>query len=142
MIVALTTLVAWMLSKEPKRIPLNAVSWFLIALVVWMSFANLFAVVPEEAFIKWEQAIKILVMTFATLALCGTRERLHALIWIVVVSLGYFGLKGGIFTIIGGGQNLVWGPPGSFISDNNALALALIMTLPLIRYLQIHTDQK
>ena len=142
MIVAVTTLVAWMLSTESKRIPGNAISWFLLALVIWMSFANLFAVVPEEAFIKWEQAIKILVMTYATLALCGTRERLHALIWIVVVSLGYFGLKGGIFTIISGGQNLVWGPPGSFISDNNALALALIMTLPLIRYLQIHTDHK
>jgi putative inorganic carbon (HCO3(-)) transporter len=142
MIVAVTTLLAWISSKEPKRIPLNAVTWFLLALVFWMSFANLFAMVPDLAYLKWEQAIKILVMTFATLALCGTRERLHALIWVIVASLSFFGLKGGVFTILGGGENLVWGPPGSFITDNNALALALIMVLPLIRYLQLHTDQK
>jgi probable O-glycosylation ligase (exosortase A-associated) len=142
MIVAVATLLGWMLSKEPKRIPLTPVSWFLLALVFWMSFANLFAMVPDLAYAKWEQSIKILIMTFATMALCGTRERLHALIWVIVTSLALFALKGGIFTILGGGEYRVWGPPGSFIEDNNALAVALIMVLPLIRYLQIHTDQK
>ena len=29
------------------------------------------------------------------------------------------------------------GPPGTFIEDNNELALALIMTIPLMRYLQL-----
>ena len=142
MVVAVATLIAWMMSKELKRIPFNSITGFLIALVFWMSFANLFALLPEQAFPKWEQAIKILIMAFATLALCGTRERLHALIWVIVASLAFFGLKGGFFTIEGGGEELVWGPPGSFISDNNALALALIMVLPLMRYLQIHSEQK
>lgn len=142
LIVAVTTFIAWMLSKEQKRIPINAVTCFLFALIFWMSFANLFAMVPDLAYAKWEQSIKILIMSLATLALCATRERLHALIWVIVLSLSFFGLKGGVFTILGGGENLVWGPNGSSIEDNNALALALIMILPLIRYLQIHTDQK
>lgn len=59
------------------------------------------------------------------------------LIWVIVLSLGYFGVKGGIFTITTGGGFRVWGPPGTFIEDNNTLALALAMTIPLINYLRL-----
>jgi probable O-glycosylation ligase (exosortase A-associated) len=56
--------------------------------------------------------------------------------------LGFYGAKGGLFTALGGATQHVWGPPGSFIADNNALAMALIMVLPLMRYLQLQTDSK
>ena len=49
--------------------------------------------------------------------------------WVMALSIGFFGVKGGIFTVVGGGENMVWGPPGSFIEGNNELALALIMVL-------------
>jgi probable O-glycosylation ligase (exosortase A-associated) len=142
MIVAVTTVVSWLLSKEPKRIPLYPATGFLLALAFWMSFDNLFAMYPAQAYLKWLDFTKILFMTFVTMALCGTRERLHAVIWVIVASLGFFALKGGVFTLLGGGVERVWGPPGSFLEDNNALAVATIMVLPLIRYLQIQTDQK
>jgi probable O-glycosylation ligase (exosortase A-associated) len=98
--------------------------------------------VPDLAFEKWNQSFKILLMTLVTMALMAKRERLHALIWIIVLSLGFFGIKGGLFTVLGGGASRVWGPPGSFIADNNALAMALIMVLPLARYLQLQTESK
>jgi probable O-glycosylation ligase (exosortase A-associated) len=59
-----------------------------------------------------------------------------------VVSLGFYGVKGGLFTVLGGGVSHVLGPAGSFISDNNALALALCMTLPFMRYLQLQAPRK
>jgi probable O-glycosylation ligase (exosortase A-associated) len=37
---------------------------------------------------------------------------------------------------MGGGENRVWGPPGSFIEDNNSLALALCMTVPFLYYVR------
>jgi probable O-glycosylation ligase (exosortase A-associated) len=67
---------------------------------------------------------------------------MHWLVWMIVVSLGFYGLKGGLFTITHGGVNTVQGPPNSFIADNNDLALALCMTIPLMRYLQLHSAQK
>ncbi len=57
------------------------------------------------------------------------------MIWISALSLGFYGIKGGIFTILGGGVSHVLGPDESFIGENNALALALIMTVPLLLYL-------
>lgn len=140
LLIGIATLLAWVLSKEPKKLQINAVSGLLLAFVFWMSFANLFAMVPDLAFEKWSQSIKILLMTVVTMILMGTRERLHALVWVIVLSLGFFGVKGGVFTILGGASSRVWGPPRSFISDNNALAMALIMALPLVRYLQLHSQ--
>ena len=77
-----------------------------------------------------------------TLMLVNTRERMHWLIWTIVISLGFYGLKGGVFTLLKGGEYHVYGPPASFIADNNALALALCMILPLMRYLQLQTKKK
>jgi probable O-glycosylation ligase (exosortase A-associated) len=55
---------------------------------------------------------------------------------VIVLSIGFYGVKGGIFTVIEGGEYKVYGPPGeSFLSDNNAIAVALIVTIPLVYYL-------
>lgn len=140
MTIGVATLAAWIFSKEPKKLEVNWVSGLLLAFIFWMSFANLFAMVPDLAFEKWSQSIKILLMTIVTMALMRDRERLHALVWVIVVSLAFFGMKGGLFTIAKGAAFKVWGPPGSFIADNNALAMALVMLLPLMRYLQIQTE--
>lgn len=63
-------------------------------------------------------------------------------IWAIVLSLGFYGVKGGIFTIAHGGVYRVQGPPGTFIGGNNELALALVMTIPLMRYLQLHEQHR
>jgi probable O-glycosylation ligase (exosortase A-associated) len=55
---------------------------------------------------------------------------------VVALSLGFYGFKGGVFTVLSGGSGHVFGPDDSYISDNNALALALITALPMIWYLQ------
>jgi putative inorganic carbon (hco3(-)) transporter len=68
-----------------------------------------------------------------------SRVRFHALIWIIAVSLCYYGVKGGLFTIITGGGSHVYGPAASIIGDNNQLAVALLMVLPLLYYLRLHT---
>ena len=54
--------------------------------------------------------------------------------------LGFYGVKGGLFTIFGGGEYRVRGPEGSFIEGNNEIGLALIMVIPLVRYLQLSSD--
>src|SRR3546814_19118742 len=66
MMIGLSTLAAWVLSKEPKKLPISDVSALMLAFVVWMSFANLFAMVPDLEFEQWPQSVKILLMTFVT----------------------------------------------------------------------------
>lgn len=138
-IIAGVTIVALIISRDKKNIPWYPLTIAWILLVIWMSVTTVFAMVPDEAVSEWSRTIKIQFMTLLTILIMNTRTKLDYLIWIIVVSLGFWGIKGGIFTLLTGGNYMVFGPKGSFISGNNSLALALVMTLPLMRYLQLQT---
>jgi probable O-glycosylation ligase (exosortase A-associated) len=142
MLVAIVTLIGLLASKEEKRIPRSSFSVLILMFWLWVGVTTLFAAAPSAAWDKWEQFTKMLMWLYVTLILVNSRERMHWLVWMIVVSLGFYGLKGGVFTITHGGINTVQGPPNSFIADNNDLALALCMTIPLMRYLQLHSVRK
>jgi len=143
LITAGVTLTAWLFSREPKRLPLDPLVVLLALFSLWISFTNLFAIYPEDGRGVWERAIKVLFFNvFVTLGLITSKERLNALIWVIVASIGFFGIKGGAFTILTAGNYRVFGPPQSFIADNNALALASLMVVPLMRYLQLTTTSR
>lgn len=141
-LVAVVTAAGLLFSGESKKIPWSVVSVLLLMFLLWTGLTTFHALVPDSAWIKWQEFAKVMVMVFVTLVLGNSRERLHWLVWMIVASLGFYGAKGGVFTLARGGANHVLGPPGSFIADNNALALALCMTLPLMRYLQLHSSRK
>src|SRR5919112_2355872 len=78
------------------------------------------------------------VLTWAWIAIMSP----HRLIWIMVLSIGYFGVKGGGFTIANGGAYTVLGPPESIIEDRNHLALACCMIIPMMNYLRVTTANR
>ncbi len=141
MIIAIVTLAGLAISRENRRMPMTVFTVLLLLFLAWTGVATFFAVEPS-AVAKFLEFAKILIMVFVTLMLVNDPKRMHWLVWVVVVSLGFYGLRGGLFTILKGGSYHVWGPAGSFIADNNALALALCMILPLMRYLQLHASRK
>lgn len=134
---AVITLLAYLFSKEPKRIPWSPEIVLLCIFFVWVTFTSFFALYPHSAWEQWDEVWKILFMTLVTAMLLTNRQRLEGFVWVIALSLGFYGIKGGIFTIIQGGVFRVQGPSGSFIAGNNEIGLALIMTVPLIRYLHL-----
>lgn len=142
LLIAAATLLGMLISREPKRLPRNALTWLLAAMMVWITITTVFAHLPDVAVVKWERTIKILLMTMVTMMLMYSRERIHALVWIIVLSIGVYGVKGGLFTLLTGGQFRVMGPPNSMIAGNNEIALALVMILPLARYLHLQTQSR
>ena len=135
-------LVAWVFAREDKRIPWDAISILMVAFLAWTTLTTLFAVNPDDAWPKWEQFFKVILMVFIAISLMKKELHLRIFIWTVVVSIGYFTFKGGVFTVLSGGNFLVWGPPGTFISDNNSLALATLMIIPMMIYLAQTTDKR
>lgn len=141
-LVAITTLVAALFAKELKRIRMTGLTIMWLCFVAWMGITTVFALYPHEALVQYEKVLKIQLMTFVTISVMGSRERLRMLIWVIVVSLAYYGVKGGIFTIVNGGNFRVYGPPESFVEGNNEIALALLMILPLMHYLRTTSQSK
>ncbi len=81
------------------------------------------------------------IYDFLTIFIMGDREKIHSLIWVIALSIGFYGIKGGVFTILGGGSEHVLGP-GGFIGGNTEIGLALVMVLPLFWYLYLNSEQK
>jgi probable O-glycosylation ligase (exosortase A-associated) len=135
LIVAVATCLGWVFSRERKLPPATAATYFLVAIAVWVTVTTFFAAVPASAYVQWEEAEKILAMTFVAMCIVNSKERILETVWVIVLSLAFYGVKGGIFGVLTGGQYRVWGPADSFIEDNNALGLALIMILPLLHFL-------
>ena len=136
-IVAIATLGAMLASKEPKQLPWTRETVVMLIFILWMLLTTFFSMYPDLAWEQWGKVWKIMLMVYVTMMLINTREKLDWLIWVIVVSLGLYGVKGGIFTILTGGAFRVQGPLGSFISGNNEMGLALIMIIPLMRYLHL-----
>jgi putative inorganic carbon (HCO3(-)) transporter len=140
-ICAIVTILAFLFSREKEMIwTRETVS--LLMFIGWMYTTTLFAFYPDLAWIQWEKVWKIQLMVFLTLMLIKERQHLHWMIWVIALSLGYYGVKGGIFTIVHGGQFRVQGPAGTFFGGNNEMALVLAMLIPLIRYLHLQEPRK
>ncbi len=141
-VIAGITLIGLFTGKQAKLKVWTPESVVILLLLIWVGITTLFAVNPDGAFKELDRFSKTQLFIFLTLALISDRKKLDGLIWIIVLSLGFYGVKGGIFTIATGGSARVWGPEGSFIAGNNEIALALLMTIPLMRYLQLQAKNK
>ena len=71
-----------------------------------------------------QEVMKIDFMILVALVLHhDAHSRSSRSLWVVGFASAFYGVKGGIFTIMHGGDYRVWGPEDSFIEGNNELAL-------------------
>lgn len=142
-IIAVVTVVSLLTTKEERSLPKSPITGAFIAFLAWMSVTTLFAIHgPGAAYDQWIKVHKIFGMTLVIMMIMKERKHIEGVIWSIVISIGYYGVKGGIFTIRSGGGEKVWGPEGTFIDGNNEIALALIMVIPLMYYLLLQMKKR
>ncbi len=135
MVVALLTLTGFVFTTDRKPFLWTRDMFLILLLWAWFTVTTVFGMYPDSAWAKWEQISKILLMAVLTIPLFQDRRRLRVLFLVIAGSLGFYGLKGGAFAVLTGGQWMVLGPPGSFFEANTELSLALNMSLPISLYL-------
>jgi putative inorganic carbon (HCO3(-)) transporter len=138
LVVAVATLISLAVSRaEPKFPPASKTTVLLFLLMVWISVTSWFGIgPPDQIYDKWLLAEKMLFMTIVAYTLTNSRERLDQLIIVCVLSIAFWGFRGGLIAVTTGGAAHVFGPDGSMIGDNNDLGVALTMILPLIFYIR------
>lgn len=142
LVIAIVTVSAWLLSTERKLPPNQFLVWMIFIFLAWMTFNSCFAAAPEWSWPYWDRTWKTFALGILICTLATNFVRISAITWAVVISLFYYGVKGGFFTIVTGGHFHVWGPENSQIGDNNTLALALLMGLPIANYLRTETANR
>lgn len=139
MLIGAITLVALFTTRDRVKLPWSAPLVFIGLFVLWTIATTFFAFFPSLSMVQLEKVLKIQLMIFVTAAVLYKWEHIRLFLWVNVLSLAFYGVKGGLYTIQTGGGGRVWGPPGGFIGGNNELALALIMAIPLMHFLRLTT---
>jgi probable O-glycosylation ligase (exosortase A-associated) len=141
-VVALPTIAGVFFTKKLNRNILTRETVFLILLWTWFAVTIFYAstlplfsqhIDPGKA--QLLRVSKVLFATFLTILLVTSRERLRNLYSVLALSIGVLAIKGALFGVRTGGDARVWGPPDSFLADNNDLALATNMALPILFFL-------
>jgi probable O-glycosylation ligase (exosortase A-associated) len=141
-VTAIVTLIAWLFSKEPKKFPLNGATFSWVLFTLWVSFTTLFALNTEAAGTEWLRFIKIQLMTLMMLLMLTDRRRIELTVWVIAGSIAFYGTKGGIFTLLSGGNYYVLGPPATFIAGSNEMAFAIIIIMPLLWYVRHLSERR
>jgi len=134
-VVAIVTLIGYILTKEKDRIHLERETVLIISLWIIFTLTSFWAFYPDRAWAMWSKTSKIFLISLLTISLFTDQGKLRYLMLTIALSLGLLGLKGGIFAILTGGSYNVRGPDGSFIAGEGDFGLALNMTLPLLFFL-------
>ena len=139
---AIATVLGLIVSKEPRRFPWNPVTLIWAVLILWTTVTTIFALSPDTAWPAWWQFMKIQAMVTVMLLLLDSRHRLWLATLVIAGSICFYGVKGGIFTLLTGGQHMVLGPRRSFIGGNTEVAFAIVIALPLLWWVRTQLTQR
>lgn len=136
MIIALATMASIAISGSFRHFRMDSMTALLLAFGFWLVMSQVFSVVPSNSEQYFDRYIKTLLFVALCVQLATDRLKFHALLWILVISIGYFAMKGALFTVITLGQYRVQGIERTILEDNNHLGTAIATILPLVLYLQ------
>lgn len=137
-IVAVITLGLIVVSKEKKDFYLDGTGVLLILFAVAATISWYGGIVSTpDATDLYQKLLKEIVLAFAIMAVMTTRHRIHLAVLTVAISFGFLAVKEGLIFLLTGGGHKVLGT-GS-VGDNNSLAAALLMTIPMMYYLARHS---
>lgn len=141
-VVGIATLIGLVITRDRRDLPKTFETAMLVVVSLYFTLTTIFAWYPEVSWVQWEKVAKIVLFTFITMMLIRGHHRIRYLLLTIAVSLGFYGVKGGIFGIATGGSYRIWGPANTFIADNTALGLALCMLLPILLTLARYESTK
>jgi probable O-glycosylation ligase (exosortase A-associated) len=105
----------------------------MLGLWVWLLVSCLTATHRDVAFEKFQDITKVILIAFMTTVLVTDGKRFRISVAVIALSLGFLGMKYGVYGILRGGVHFTRGV-GGMIGDNNDFALALNMALPLLLF--------
>jgi len=126
-------------SKDKQSLPND---WRIYVFVMlWIGFAitSIQAYYPDIAWQKFWFVTKIYLPFYFTLVLINTKHKLYCLIITIAASIGVVAVKGGLFAILTGFSARVYGPPNTQFEENNAFAVAMLISIPLLLLWQKET---
>ena len=142
LIIAITTIIGWLLSARSFALRGDRTLTLLWLLACIIALSTAFSLAHDVSLPKFREYMINFAFMGMILICLTTKIRIDAFVWMMVLCIGYYAFKGGIAFLISGGAYRFEGPAGTSISNNNHLAVAFLLAIPLMNYLRIHAAQK
>lgn len=143
LIVAASTLLGYLISVTDRRIFWSFPFTVCLSLTAWMCVTTLFAISPGSSVQGFIDYLKIIAMMILTAGIVKSRVTLHALCWIICISIGYYAVKYGAAVVTGSNVFVVRsGINSPILSDTNQLARAFVFIIPILVYLYSQSPWK
>jgi putative inorganic carbon (HCO3(-)) transporter len=141
-VIAIPTIIGTVFTRERNRRFFTLQFFLLLALWGWFGVTTyhtlhdpVFVSHGDDTTFQLMQVSKILLMTIMSILLVNSEKKLRTLLIVTAFSFGALAVKGALFGLRTAGEFRVYGPPDSFVEDNNMLALAMNMVLPMMFFL-------
>lgn len=140
---AILTFVSMIINREKFKFRMGAITAIMFLFVIVTTISTYTAITDAEVVkSEWEKFLKVVVFFVIVGMVMTTRLRLHSLLLIFCISLGFHGFAEALKFLATGGGHHIFGPGKSIIGDNNHFALAMLMLLPLTIYLFRYSKEK
>ncbi|MCY4744639.1 putative O-glycosylation ligase, exosortase A system-associated [Pelomonas sp. UHG3] len=136
------SLLGLLITRDRRDFSTSRETITLMLFMAWMCITLPFSILFDDSYELWTRVMKIDLMILVALVVLHSKRHAMLLAWVLVVSIGFYGVKGGLFTLATGGSYKVWGPDNTYIAGNNEIALAIVITIPLMRFLQMQMQAK
>ncbi|MBL8737195.1 MAG: putative O-glycosylation ligase, exosortase A system-associated [Planctomycetes bacterium] len=142
--VALLMILGWFIHEQGRRpfarwdVRTGAMTVLAGLVAISYAFAQRQDAYTNSYFVEY---LKIIAIALFTTSQVDSKQRLRVILWTIALSLGFFGVKNGVFGILRGGGQITRGP-GGMLEDNNDFALAMVMNVPLLWYLGLAEGKK
>ncbi|WP_374762803.1 putative O-glycosylation ligase, exosortase A system-associated [Yunchengibacter salinarum] len=134
-IVAALTVLGVFISRDRARLPGHPLVVLMVVYLLWTVITTVFGWAPALSMEKLIHLGKVMGFALIAVMVMQSENRLKAFFYVMVASMAYTAVKGGLFTLVTGGSvGRVQGAGGMMI-DNNHLAMAMTMMVPLVLYL-------
>ena len=103
-ITAVITLVIWLMSREPRKVPMTSTLVLLAAFAVlgtvsaWNGIGD-----PATTMAQWSDFAKVMVFPFVVAGLMTSKVRIDGLLYAIYLSLGFHGIAEGAKFLISAG---------------------------------------
>lgn len=139
--VSAVTILGMFLGRDKNKVPPHPIIAAMFIYWFWIVVTTMLGMEPSNSQTKLIHMSKVMLFAIISAVIMQSPNRLKSYIWVMYASLAFIGVKGGLFTILTGGNSRVQGA-GGMMGDNNQLAMAMSMLLPLAIFMAMHPPHK
>ncbi len=141
-IVGLIMFVGWFLFDHRAFFRKDRRNLYVVLLALMVTISYAFAPVHNDGTTtKYVEFAKVIIVAIFTTGQLDSKVRIRAMILVIALSFGFYGVKGGLWGMVTHDARILRGP-GGMLEDNNDFALAMVMNLPLLYYLSFAEENK